>query len=96
MIASILSVIYVVFSFAIDTFYRVMGNSIADLYRNYLGVKPEKLYDYFYRFDTPAHEGFIEHHETSFEHAMICMGIFAAFIVAYMLISYLRVRRRDR
>lgn len=96
MIASILSVIYVVFSFAIDTFYRVMGNGLANLYRDYLGVKPEKLYKFFYRFDTPAHEGFIVHHETSFERAMICMGIFAAFTAVYMLISYLRVRRRDK
>lgn len=95
MIASMLSVVYVIFSYVIEIFYLATTNNILNLYRNYFGVSPEKLFLYFYRFDTPEYEHFIELHETSFEHAAICIGIFAAFTAVYMLISYLRVCRRD-
>jgi len=96
--AALNSLSYILFAELFVIYGIRTDEGIAAFYKQYLQPVPHKLLTYFYWFDTPEHEGFINAPliKTSLEKALICIAIFLVCSIVYITVSYIRTRRRDR
>lgn len=96
--AALTSLVYVLFARIFVIYGMRTDEGVAEFYKQYLQPVPHKLLNYFYWFDTPDHEGFINAPliKTSLEKALICIAIFLVCSLVYITVSYIRTRKRDK
>lgn len=97
-LAAILSFSLVMINKLLSSFSMRFSEGFFKFYRDYLSHTPYKVSMYFYWFDTPGHESFIKSTEidTSIKKVLICIAIFLVSSLAYVTVSYIRTRKRDK
>ncbi len=91
--AAIVSIGYVLFNSAVYTRIRFR---IDPRYGEYLKPYPDKLLQYFYRYDTDSFEDTLHTFDVNLTKVVSCIGFFVCLVVVYTAIAYLRTRKRDR
>ncbi len=91
--AAIVSIGYVLFNSAV---YSRIRFRIDPRYGDYLKPYPDKVFNYFYHYDTDQFENTTRTFDTNLTKVVSCIGFFVILVVVYTGLAYLRTRKRDK